>query len=358
MSSANRPGIHILGVGNVGKFIAHVIRLNCPNTPITFLFHRESSVQNWNKAGKVLRCLSSDGIEEQSNGFGAETCRPAEEVGRSQSLIDRLIVATKSYATASAIGPIKHRLGASSYVLFLQNGMGALDEVTKLCFPDPSTRPRYWAGICSFGVYNREPFSIVHAGTGSLTLGEVGAAPGPIGEDNPFADLVLRCPALEAKLVGPTQFHKAQVQKLVVNAVINPLTVIFNCKNSGILAPTHDKLRKELIEESGRVVRHLVPEAEERTGGVGDLDLMQLVLSVAENTGENTSSMLQDVRAGRRTEIAYINGYLAAKGRKLGLPTPHNSKLVAIFQILEEMGSYKQGHGAQTAQLLFWPHCR
>jgi 2-dehydropantoate 2-reductase len=43
-------------------------------------------------------------------------------------------------------------------------------------------------------------------------------------------------------------------------------------------------------------------------------------------------SMLQDVMKGRRTEIEYLNGYVAQQGRRLGVPTPVNDAVVATVR--------------------------
>ena len=45
--------------------------------------------------------------------------------------------------------------------------------------------------------------------------------------------------------------------------------------------------------------------------------------------------MLQDVRAGRRTEIDFINGALAREGDALGIPAPVNRTLAELVRALE-----------------------
>ena len=42
----------------------------------------------------------------------------------------------------------------------------------------------------------------------------------------------------------------------------------------------------------------------------------------------------QDVRKGRRNEIDYLNGYVSDMGKKLGVPTPFNDKIVDIVHDL------------------------
>jgi len=52
-------------------------------------------------------------------------------------------------------------------------------------------------------------------------------------------------------------------------------------------------------------------------------------------TSDNITSMLQDFRRGRRSEIDFINGAIAAAGRKHGIPTPVNEFVTALIHALE-----------------------
>jgi len=56
-------------------------------------------------------------------------------------------------------------------------------------------------------------------------------------------------------------------------------------------------------------------------------DLLYYVNQVIDNTAENISSMLQDVRAQRRTEADYITGYLLRRARAHGIAVPENTRL-------------------------------
>ena len=52
---------------------------------------------------------------------------------------------------------------------------------------------------------------------------------------------------------------------------------------------------------------------------------------------DNITSMLQDFRRGRPTEIDFINGAIAAAGKKHGIPTPANEFVVALIKALEAL---------------------
>jgi 2-dehydropantoate 2-reductase len=64
-----------------------------------------------------------------------------------------------------------------------------------------------------------------------------------------------------------------------------------------------------------------------REGAVADLEAT--VFGVIAGTAANRSSMLQDVGAGRPTEIDYITGYLLGVARRCGVEAPLNEDLLA-----------------------------
>ncbi|MFH1091342.1 MAG: ketopantoate reductase C-terminal domain-containing protein, partial [Pseudomonadota bacterium] len=64
-------------------------------------------------------------------------------------------------------------------------------------------------------------------------------------------------------------------------------------------------------------------------------DPLARVKEVARATAGNIASMLQDVLAQRPTEIDFINGAVAARGKELGLPTPVNDTLTRLVKTIE-----------------------
>ena len=46
-------------------------------------------------------------------------------------------------------------------------------------------------------------------------------------------------------------------------------------------------------------------------------------------------SMLQDLDAGRATEVDVVNGGVASEGRELGIPTPRNDEVVELVHAME-----------------------
>ena len=59
---------------------------------------------------------------------------------------------------------------------------------------------------------------------------------------------------------------------------------------------------------------------------------------VASGTGKNKNSMLQDVQAGRPTEISYLNGYVARWAEEQGRSAPVNALLQTLIKAKESLG--------------------
>ena len=259
-------------------------------------------------------------------------------------LIYHLIVAVKGPHTVNAIRPYLHRLTPQSTILFVQNGMGMVDEVNKELFPSEADRPHYMVGVLSHGLYGKNPFDIVHAGEGTLALGLLSAKNNV--QYPPSARYLLRTmtrtPVFVAVGMQPIELLQQQLDKLAVNAVINPLTALFDCLNSSLLDNFFvTRVMRLLLAEISVVFRSL-PELENVVNVNMRFDtarLESMVVGVAKLTGANQSSMLQDVRAGRETEIDYISGYIVKRGEEQGIHCVTN---YAIMQMVKAKGQMNQ----------------
>ncbi|EUC27239.1 hypothetical protein COCCADRAFT_41970 [Bipolaris zeicola 26-R-13] len=330
----SKSRVYILGVGNIGKFFAYALRKQHPGLPISLLFHRPSLIGDWDASGRTIECVT-DAVSDKRTGFDVE-------IVSSTDPIDNLIVATKTTVTACALGSVKHRLRKSSNILFLQNGIGTTDEVSALVFRDANSRPSYWVGVCSCSIYRVSPFSIVHAGRGAIELGPVSSASHaptcgiPTSSARPdFITQLLEVPDIEAVLIGLDQTKAAQLRKLTVNAVLNPLTAIFRCSRGELLDhPQRFSFMEALFQEVADIVRALtsgVPQSSEDQL-FEKQNLWSLVLRVAESSRESTSSMLHDIEAGQKTEIDYINGYIASQAQQRGLTCFRNNVVVTMVK--------------------------
>ena len=68
--------------------------------------------------------------------------------------------------------------------------------------------------------------------------------------------------------------------------------------------------------------------------GKGLAELLADIATIARARGGGQPSLLQDVIKKRRTEIDYLNGYVAAEGKRVGVKTPFNDAVVATIRAL------------------------
>jgi len=358
---------------------------------VTLVFHKKSYLDTWEAGNKEIT-LKTDGISVARSGFNVEYYRAAfrrhgqqvtydeymsplidphlqAEVSRSEEApspldenashkpIHNLIVCVKAVDTVGALLNIRHRLQPESSILFLQNGMGIIDQVNTEVFPDPTTRPNYMLGIISHGVYSQGPFSATHAGHGTIQIGLLPRShpsrpTSPTSPTQAFEDetwstasryilrTLVRSPVLTAIGQTPTEILQVQLEKLAVNAIINPITALLDSRNGAMLYnyPLTRAMRL-LLAEISLVFRNLpelaqLPNTETRFSAER---LETLVVGVAYRTKENVSSMCVDVRTGWRTEIDFINGYVVKRGEELGIKCVMNYLLMQLVKAKQAM---------------------
>ncbi|HEY3367594.1 MAG TPA: 2-dehydropantoate 2-reductase [Symbiobacteriaceae bacterium] len=240
-------------------------------------------------------------------------------VNRGNEPVDLLLVLVKAYDTAEAVQWARGAIGPETLLLTLQNGLGNGEVLAAALGPD-----RVLAGTTALGAWSPAPGRVRRGGTG----------PTWIAPWQPSGPAARRAGEIAALLTGagiPTEAapdpQPLLWAKLAVNAGINPLTALLRVNNGELLVrPDARRLMAAATQEAAAVAAAL--------GVVLVEDPRVRVRAVAESTAANRSSMLQDVAAGRRTEIEAINGAVAERGRALGVPTPVNETLTALIRAL------------------------
>jgi 2-dehydropantoate 2-reductase len=115
--------------------------------------------------------------------------------------------------------------------------------------------------------------------------------------------------------------------KAVVNSVVNPLTAIFGVRNREIGSESLATVRHRIVEECVQVGK---------TEGVTFPKHLEQEINREILNYTNFSSMCQDLKKGKKTEIDFLNGKIVELGRKHDIPTPVNETLVHFIKFLEE----------------------
>ncbi|MBW1679694.1 MAG: 2-dehydropantoate 2-reductase, partial [Deltaproteobacteria bacterium] len=230
-----------------------------------------------------------------------------------------IIIFVKAYDTAQAILDVRPLIGQESMVLTLQNGIGNVEAISKV-----AGETKTIAGTTAHGATVLGPGHIRHAGRGETIIGELN------GQRTERLDRIQNF--FESAGI-PTQLtHDVPSllwSKLLINVGINPLTGITGLRNGELLD----------FEETREIMHRAVDEAKKVVSRKGIRlmyeDHLRKVDSICQATARNISSMLQDLRKKKRTEIDFINGIISREGNSLGIETPINQALTHLIHCRE-----------------------
>lgn len=233
-----------------------------------------------------------------------------------------LLLCVKSTAVAEALATLLPHWPPGALLLALQNGIGHLDHLASL----PSSC--CWAiGVTTEGANLTGPGQVRHGGHGITRLGFLVPQ-----SDHDMARLAQAAAALNDAGLACEVVADIRVplwQKLLVNVGINALTALHDCPNGKLLEiPAARERLVAAVEEGARVAA--------AQGIALPVDPVAMALDVCRTTASNISSMLQDVRQQRPTEIGAINGAIVAIADRLGIPVPVNRELTQAIRALEQ----------------------
>lgn len=365
--------IHILGVGNLGRLFATSLA-RVPNPPpITLIVHRKTLLEQW-AANPGVEISRPGGTTDRVTDFDIEWWTeekpdqgPVSEVCDGNKL-SNLIVATKAPDALPQVDRLRGYLNAESTVAFVQNGMSKLwpphgVDYCEKRYPS-SDHPNFVLCVTTHGVTSLGTFKSLHASPADVAMGPVLLNDHRPDQAECLMSRIMAASHLNARKVSRSSLWVLQLEKLVVNSVINPLTAILRCKNGVLFANPNGPIMQvmdKLIKEASRVFQALIHEqsTQELLAGADIADLHDrfspprlraMLHSVGEKVKDNRSSMLQDVTAGKQTEIWEFNGWLVDTAGCLpgGLDVTSHKTIMELVEKgvvvkEEELGRYFPG---------------
>ena len=231
------------------------------------------------------------------------------------------IVATKSLHTTDAVAAARAAL-ADAGVVSVQNGVGNEEIIAEIL-------PRVMRGTIVTAGAVTSPGVVRYDAPGDSWIGPFEPSPARGGEIELLARL-LNAGGLVTHAVADAR--GPQWTKVVFNAATSPLAALTGLTVGQVC--TDPPLRAEvarLIDEALAVCA---------AAGIGlTRDPRESVEEAIREAYGHKPSMLQDVLARRPTEIAVLNGGVAAEGRRVGVPTPGHDSMVALVRGLEKSWS-------------------
>ena len=262
-----------------------------------------------------IRAIQSAGLRIERDGTSLKVSVEAATTPDALEDADLVGIFVKAHQTAQAMEQIAPKLNRQSWVLSLQNGVGMESEILKFV-----SQERFLRGVTAHGATLLGPGRVRWAGVGPTRLGRW---KGPVTPEIEHILALFRSADIETEYSD--EIARLLWEKLIINCVINPLTALFDQPNGVIV---HDA---ELREIAGAIACEALRVARAHEVTLTEEEAVARVEMVAQKTAQNISSMLQDVRRGRPTEIEYINGAVVREGRRLGIPTPLNLLLTRLI---------------------------
>lgn len=232
---------------------------------------------------------------------------------------DVIIVTVKAYDTQDLLQELRNsKITADCYVLF-QNGLG--NEVIAREFL-PAKRPLL-RGITNNGAHIPAPGKVVHAGKGETMFGSV------TGTFEEWCNkLVLLFNQSGLETTYEENMKQLLWKKVAINAVINPLTALLHVKNKYVREiPEVRRLGKLILEEIKTVAK---------VENIEFTEIESTVFTIVEKTAENWSSMAQDIKQGKQTEIDFLNGAVLERAKSHNIATPINTSVYLLIKALEK----------------------
>lgn len=302
----------LVGPGALGCLVSSVVTkgLGVTGDRLTVLDHNAERAEHLNRHGIIYQ------LGDKCTTISVTATSNPQDIGP----VDVVLLCVKSYDVSTSLAFCRRLLTEKTLVIFLQNG------ISHLSMPDHLGDATAAYGTTTEGATLLRRGHVRHAGSGVTSLGFLAPADAHRTMLLEKADRVLKAGGFEVHCTGNV-LSKIWA-KLFINVGINALTATQNCKNGELLTLPGIDLRMQAAVSEAMLIA--------RTEGIEIMDdPYRATRIVCSKTAENISSMLQDVRNRRRTEIDAINGAIVVKGLNYNIKTPENSLLCRQVKEIE-----------------------
>lgn len=294
--------VEIVGAGAVGLLLGSF--LLSKGLEVTFVVRNEQQLREINEKGIAVQSIEGD-MKYFKNAKASLT------LGNERSLV---IVSTK-YEHLTSIWPMLLEHRDIGEFLFVQNGLAHYEEGIN----QPLSNVSF--GSAQFGAQKLNAVTVAHRGIGVLKLAAGNGACMLSRELLALGDETM-------PMEWQEDAFSMLFEKALLNCFVNPLTAVLQVPNGQLITNGHAyTLLEQLYEE----LMTAFPTYRERFP-------FEMVRSLCERTATNTSSMLADRLAGRRTEVETIVGEVIRIAKRGGYEVPVLTTLYYLVKALDSIG--------------------
>ena len=233
--------------------------------------------------------------------------------------VDAAVVCVKTHGTAWAADVAKRVLAPDGAAITIQNGLGNYEALVAAVGEE-----RAAVGVIYVGARLDERGELHATGPGRVELG----CPRGTGPRRAFEALAAALERGGMTVVTTDDAWPAVWRKIATNAAVNPTTALLGYTNAELLG---DVAGSRVADGLAAEVARVATAAGVR---VGEDEARRWWREMAQLTGANRSSMLQDVQAGRPTEVDAICGAVHREGERRGVAAPLNQAMTVLVGAL------------------------
>jgi 2-dehydropantoate 2-reductase len=307
MTTASRKPIErvvICGAGAVGSAYAALLHDLAPD--------RVAVIAGGERRARLL----AQGITVNGRRIPIRCLAPGEP-----SPADLLLVAVKQHHLADAVEDVRGVVADGTLILSLLNGISS-EAVLGAAFGSEKVLPAFVVG----NDVVREGTSTRYTRLGQLVFGATTNDP-----TDPrvvaVRDLLERA---RIPCVVPADILGEQWWKFMLNVGVNQVSAVLRAPYRAFALPEVQDLVRRAALEAVAVSRH-------EGVRLGPEDVERIFPILATLGPDGKTSMLQDVEAGRKTEVEIFAGAVTELGRRHGVATPVNELLGALLVAQERM---------------------
>jgi 2-dehydropantoate 2-reductase len=268
----------------------------------------------------AVEAINREGLAiEEKDGSSAIIRVRASAEPEAVGPVDLIVNFAKCYNTEAAIRAASPMLGRDTAILTLQNGWGNADRIAAI-----AGKPRVMVDLTYHSGTLVAPGRVKHSGIGMTHVGEIDGAQSARLE---AAVVVFRKAGIET---APSRRILDEIwKKLALNVCTLPTSALLRFQ------------AHELIQHEGTMalmdglLDEVIAVAKAQGINLERAERWQAITSLLEKAIGARASMLQDVEAGRQTEIDVVNGAIVEAGQRHSVPTPLNDAMVWMVKSLQ-----------------------
>ena len=296
--------IGILGAGAMGAFFAES-------------FAKVSAFSTYLIAeGQRAITLNKDGVVINGKQHFFKVLQP----DRTETKLDLILVALKHHQLQAALAKIQPLVGANTVFVSVMNGLES-EEIIASVYGKEKVLYAISVGIDAV----REGNQITYTKPGKHIFGEA--------ENSTLSEKVLRVQdafkTAGIQFETPVDMLRMLWWKFMVNVGVNQASAVLRAPY-GVF---HNDPDVQALMEA--LMHEVVQLAQASSVDLSEKDIRDWYPVLRSLSAQGKTSMLQDVEAGRKTEVDVFGGKVIELGRSLGIPTPVNQTIVQIIKVNE-----------------------